>query len=233
MNFAFTLLDETTRTHTHTLESLCDHLTQTVVVPFLEAHGMRWDLRFEQFFLHDRTSDPFAATGTIVFYPPPLFLGELGQLETDIQHALDEHGIGYGAFGRQYYSDGVTVKAVAIPVLDNPTARSGPPEVSMSDNSGPLVLRDVLGFQPTGGRYQFTADELLSRIATVTEERVRQRSAAPFRCPNHAAPRVIPPTPSVSTVRRIHRCLGELRAFGEWARERHFQRIEAAPLPHQ
>lgn len=231
MNLAFKLLDEPDRTHTHTLDSLCDHLTQTVVVPFLERQGLRWDLRFEQFFLHDRTSDPFAPTGTIVFYPPPLFLGQLSQLESAIQRELDARGIRYDPFARQYYSDGVTVKAVHVPIHDNPTAPSGPPEVSMSGNSGRLVLRDVLDFEPVAGRFQFTADELLSRVERVTEERIRHRSSSPLCHKDGALPREIRPTPSVVTIRRIHRCLGELRAFGEWARAHHYQRIEAAPLP--
>lgn len=230
MNLVFKLLDEPVRTHTHTLDCLCEHLTQTVVVPFLEAQGLCWDLRFEQFFLHDGSSDPFAPTGTIMFYPPPLFLGQLGQLESDIRQELEGRGIQCGTFARQCYTDGVTVKAVHIPILENPTAPSGPPEVSMSGNSGRLVLRDVLGFEPAAGRFQFTAGELVSRVDHVTEERIRQRSAAPVCRSGDAAPRVIPPTPSLVTVRRIRRCLGELRAFGEWAREHALQRIEAAPL---
>lgn len=231
MNLAFELLDEPNRTHTHTLDSLCDHLTQTIVVPFFEAQGLRWDLRFEQFFLHDRTSDPFAATGTIMFYPPPLFLGQLSQIEAAIQHELESRGIQCGPLARQCYSDDVTVKAVSIPILENPTDHAGPPEVSMAGNSGRLVLRDVLEFEPVAGRYQFTADDLLARVNGVSEERIRQRSTAPLCRKEDRAPREIRPTPSVMTLRRIRRCLSELRAFGEWARQHNYQRIEAAPLP--
>ena len=229
MSLAFNILDETQPTHTHTLDALCGHLSATVVAPFLRRQGVYWDPRFEQYFLHHADSDPFASTGTIEFYPPPLFLGQLGQLESAIQSQLSSLGIQTGSFVPRHYPDGLAIKVIEIPILTNPTVLSGPPEVSMAANSGRLVLSNVLGYQPANGRYEFTADDLLQRVDSVTEDRIASQSRAPVCDREEAQPRQVKPTTSAVTIHRIRRCLLELRALAEWARAREYQRIEVTP----
>jgi hypothetical protein len=229
MSLAFNILDETKTTHTHTLDALCGHLSATVVAPFLRSQGVYWDPRFEQYFLHHADSDPFAATGTIEFYPPPMFLGQLGQLEAAIQAELTSLGIKTGPSVPRHYPDGLAVKVIEIPILTNPTVLSGPPEVSMASNSGRLVLSSVLGYQPANGRYEFTADDLLRRVDGVTEERIERQSTAPVCDRDEPQPRHVKPTTSAVTIHRIRRCLSELRALGEWAKANDYQRIEATP----
>ena len=196
MSLAFNILDETKTTHTHTLDALCGHLSATVVAPFLRSQGVYWDPRFEQYFLHHADSDPFAATGTIEFYPPPMFLGQLGQLEAAIREELASLGIELGELVPRHYPDGLAVKVIEIPIRTNPTGQSGPPEVSMASNSGRLVLSRVLGYQPANGVYQFTADDLLRRVDGVTEERgvlAHQRLGfQPLGClADHVRPRAL------------------------------------------
>jgi hypothetical protein len=154
-----------------------------------------WDPRFEQYFLHHADSDPFAATGTIEFYPPPLFLGQLGQLEAAIRKELASLGNRDRRAGSRAYPDGLAVKEIEIPILANPTGHSGPPEVSMASNSGRLVLSSVLGYQPANGVYKFTADDLLRRVDGVTEERIESQSTAPVCDREDPQPRHVKPTP--------------------------------------
>jgi hypothetical protein len=229
MSLAFNLLDLTNQTHTHNLMALCGHLTHRVVVPFLRARGVYWDPRFEQFFLHHPASDPFAATGMMTFNPPPMFLGQLGDLEHAIQEELQNLGIRTAPFTPVYHADSLTIKTVVITILDNPTRHSGPPEVTMGTNAGGLVLRDLLGLDVQNGHYTFTADDLLRRLDAVTEPQILARSSAPCRSLGAPAPHRIPPTRSVVTTRRIHRCLGELRELAQWAQAHRCERIEAVP----
>jgi hypothetical protein len=229
MSLAFNFVDTPNRTYTHNLMALCAHLTNKVVLPFLKARGLRWDPRFEQYFLHHPTSDPFAATGLIQFDPLPMFLGQLAELESAIGHELGSLGIRTGPFTPVLHEGSVAEKRVLIDILDNPTAPNGPPEVTMGTNAGGLVLRDLLGLEPKNGRYEFTADELLSRLDTVTEQQISARCAAPSRGIGEPVPRRIPPKRSLVTARRIHRCISELRELACWARLNKCQRIEAVP----
>jgi hypothetical protein len=223
MSLTFKFVDAPNRTYTHNLMAICAHLTNKVVVPFLKARGMRWDPRFEQYLMHHPTSDPFAATGLIQFDPLPMFLGQLAELESAIDLELQSLGIRTGPYTPVFHEDSVAVKRVLIDILDNPTAPYGPPEVTMGTNAGGLVLRDLLGLQPRNGRYQFTADDLLERLDSVTEQQISARCAAPCRGIGEPVPRRIPPTRSVVTTRRIHRCMSELRELACWARRNQCQ----------
>lgn len=208
--------------------ALCGHLTTRVLVPFLRTRGVYWDPRFEQFFLHHPTSDPFAATGMITFNPPPMFIGQLAELERTIHAELENLGIRTIPFTTVRHLDSLAIKQIVITILDNPTENSGPPEVTMSTNAGGIVLRDLLGMEAQSGRYTFTTEELLRRLDAVTEKDISTRSAAPCRSMGAPATQQIPLTPSKVTTRRIHRCLSELRELGRWAQAHRCERIEVA-----
>lgn len=229
MSLAFRLLDETQTTHTHTLDALCGHLSARVVAPFLRSQGVYWDPRFEQYFLHHADSDPFAPTGRIEFYPPPMFLGQLGQIENAIREECRRLGIIIGPFTEQHFPGGLAVRVVEIEVRGNPTAHSGPPEVSMAGNSGRLVLSRVLGYEPRNGRYEINARDLLDRVDRVTDDRIQAESTAPV-CDASSTEREVRPTPSAITIHRIRRCLSELRALASWAHAHQCERIEVAPV---
>jgi hypothetical protein len=96
----------------------------------------------------------------------------------------------------------------------------------MSANAGRIVLRDLLGIQPKDGRYEFSAADALQRMETVTEERITRTSSSPLR--DAKSPRGVNLVSSPFVVRRVHRCLGELRQLAQWAAEHNYEKICAS-----
>ena len=74
-----------------------------------------------------------------------------------------------------------TVQTILIPITENPTALAAPPDVNMSHTRGCVVLRDLLGYQRVNGRYEFTADDLLKRVSSVTEDKIAACTASPVK----------------------------------------------------
>jgi len=79
-----------------------------------------------------------------------------------------------------------------------------------------------LGYQNVNGRYEFDADDLIQRVASVTEERIAACTASPVKV-REAVRR----TPSLSSMKAIHRCLEEVKQFGLWAMHHKHQRLTA------
>ena len=96
----------------------------------------------------------------------------------------------------------------------------------MNTTRGRVVLRDLLGYQPASLRYQFSADDILKRISAITDERIAACTASPVRDPE--APGGVRRAPSSASMRAVRRCLEEIRQYAEWARDRHFQQLEAS-----
>jgi hypothetical protein len=96
----------------------------------------------------------------------------------------------------------------------------------MSLTRGTVVLRDLLGYKPVNGRYEFTADGLLKRLTKVTEQRIAACTASPVReVHSSGAVRRLPSPVSTGAVRR---CLEEVRLFAIWAVEHGFHSLAAA-----
>ena len=114
---------------------------------------------------------------------------------------------------------------VRIPIIDNPTALLQPPEVNMSKTRGYVVLRDLLGYQPANGRYEFSADDLLKRVSTATEDRIAACTASPVR--DRQAPTGVGRTPSPVSIKAVQRCLEEIGLFAEWAINHNYRRLAA------
>lgn len=226
MGLKFAVADSNPPLQTQTIEHIGDLLTERVVGPFLAEHGFRWDPRFNEFFTHHRESNPFEPTGTIEFYPPPMFLGHLNELEESIRNMLQRLGIKTAPFARENYEGRMAVRVIHIPIIDNPTVESCPPEVSMSANAGRIVLRDLLGIQPKDGRYEFKAADALHLMAGITEERITRASSSPVR--DVKSTRGVNLVPSAFVVRRVHRCLGELQRLAQWAAKNNFEKICAS-----
>jgi len=221
----FTIKDDQCPWHTHRIMDLCQFLAWNVLAPFCARHGARWDSRFAQSFTHDTSGDPFAATGTIIFTVPPLFSGQTGALEIDIHNALKKLGIQTGPFVFEKAQRGFAIRTIRIPILENPTKLSGPPDVTMSMISGCVVLRDLLGFSQCNGQFEMMPAELLKRIAAVTEAQIVRYSSSPMR---DAGPKkVVKPVSNPITMRAIRRILEELSQFAQWAASHHYQRLLA------
>lgn len=221
----FTIKDDKCPWHTHRIMDLCQFLTWNVLAPFCTRQKARWDSRFAQSFTHDTACDPFAAIGTIVFTVPPLFAGQTGALARDILNALKKLGIQTGPFIFEKAPRGFAIRTMRIPILDNPTKLSGPPEVTMSMISGCVVLRDLLGFAQRGGQFEMTPVELLKRISAVTEDQIVRCSSSPMR--DSGPKKAVKPVANPITMRAIQRILEELTQFAQWAADHHYQRLQA------
>lgn len=176
------------------------------------------------FFTCDNTCDPLDATGTIHFKVPRLFAGQVGELEGRILHELYRLGIRTGPL-QHLRQEGQSDCAILIPIIANPTADEMPPEVNMSYTRGCLVLRDLLGYQKVDGKYEFTADELLKRAASVTEEKIAACTASPVWDPK-SSPEVRR-KPSPVSVQAILRCLEEIKRFAQWALNHNYRKLAA------
>jgi hypothetical protein len=169
---SFTLAGGPIHWRTDRIKELCKYLTANVVAPMLTRNGAKSNRRFMNFFTYDNASDGLAPTGTIRFAVPPQFAGQVGELETSITQELAKLRIKAGPF--KYERDPAlnTAQAILIPITDNPTAQAAPPDVNMSHFRGCVVLTELLGFQRVNGRYEFSADDLVKRASSVTENRI-------------------------------------------------------------
>jgi len=218
----FTLAEAPTGWRTHRIMELCDHLTARVLEPMFTRAGVKWTRQFLDFFGFDNSCDPLEPTGTILFTVPRLFAGQVTELESAILEELGRLGIKTGQFA--YERDPVlqTVKAIRIPITENPTASMAPPAVNMSHTRGCLVLRDLLGYQKVNGRYEFTAADLVQRVSSVTEDKIAACTASPVKVRES-----VRPTPSAISMKAIRRCLEEIKQFGLWAMTHNHRRLAA------
>ncbi len=218
----FTIADGPIHWRTHRIMELCEYLNEKVLEPMFLRQGAKWNRRFMDFFTFDNTCDPLEPTGTIHFAVPPLFAGQLGQLEETIRQELGRLKIKTAPF--VYTKDPVlgTVNSIAIPVVENPTALSAPPDVNMSQTRGCLVLRDLLGYQRVNGRYEFAPEDLVQRVASVTDDRIAACTASPVKVLQE-----VRRTPSPISMKAIRRCLEEVRQFGLWAMRHNYSRLAA------
>jgi hypothetical protein len=220
---SFTIADGPVYWRTHRILELCDHLTVTVLEPLYAKEGVKWQRRFMDFFSFDNTCDPLEPTGTIKFTVPPMFAGRLGELEEAIRRELSKLNIKAGPFVYPQTAEFPRVEAIAIPIVENPTALLAPPEVNMSHTRGCLVLRDLLGYQKVDGRYEFEPNDLLSRVSAVTEEKIAACTASPVKVSDG-----IRRTPSPVSMKAIRRCLDEVKQFGLWATNHNYRKLAAA-----
>jgi hypothetical protein len=204
---------------------LCDYLTAKVLEPRFEQQGHKWDRRFMDFFTFDNACDPLEPTGTIYFTIPPLFAGQVGELQNAIERELWRCGIKTGTFTATTRADVPTAKVLQIPIVENPTASTEPPEVNVSQTRGCLVLRDLLGYERVQGRYEFTADELLDRAGRITEDKIAACVASPVR--DTKVPEGVARVSSPSSINSIRRCLLEIQQFAQWALSRNYRRLAA------
>lgn len=215
MSLKFIAADRPTQLYTHNLAALCEYLTARVMEPFLATHGATWDPRFNEFFIHGNESHPYEGTGVIDFMVPGLYDCKVGELEQAILKELGLAEIFVGPLRRETHPESRAVKVVHIPILENPTARSGPPEVNVSPNAGRLVLQDLLGIQPKNGLYDFTPSEVLGRLAAVKPESVEKCGAAPLWDASHSGQ--VRRTTTPKTTQLIWRCMREIEDFAGWA----------------
>jgi hypothetical protein len=218
----FTIADGPVHWRTHRVMELCEYLTMNVLEPLFEKEQARWNRRFMDFFGFDNSCDPLEPTGTIKFRVPPLFSGKVGELENSIVQELAKLRIKTGPFVYERDPALGTVQSIAIPVTENPTALYAPPDVNMSHTRGCLVLRDLLGYQRVNGRYEFTADDLVKRVSSVTEDKIAACTASPVKSSEG-----VRRTPSAISMKAIRRCLEEVKQFGAWAVSHNHQRLAA------
>lgn len=224
---SFTLTEQTNPLRTRSIADLCDYLTDRLLVPQFAASGARWRREFMNFFTFDNTCDPLQPTGTIYFKVPPLFAGCSASLERAIVDELNRLKIRTGLIVHEPHPGVSSVLVMRIPIVDNPTALLAPPEVNMSRTRGSVVLRDLLGYQPVNGRFEFTTDDLIARLAAVTEERIAACTASPVK--EKSAPGAdVRRLPSPVSMRAVHRCLDEVRQFAEWALKHNYRQLAAA-----
>ncbi len=223
---SFILLEQRNPLHTRCIMDLCDYLTDRMLAPRLAASGTKWEHDFMNFFSFDNACDPLQPTGAIFFHVPPLLAGCAGSLEKAIVEELTLLQIKTGAIVHEKDLNDPGSVVLRIPIVDNPTAALQPPEVNMSRTRGFVVLRDLLGYQPSNGRYEFAADELLRRVGTVTEERIAACTTSPVRDEQAAAG--VRRSPSPVSMQAVHRCLEEIREFAEWALRHDYHRLAAA-----
>ncbi len=154
---------------------------------------------------------------------PPLFAGRVGELETAITQELAKLRIKTSPF--QYERDPVlhTVQVILISITENPTALAAPPDVNMSHTRGCVVLRDLLGYQRVNGRYEFTADDLVKRVSSVTEDKIAACTASPVK-----GSEGVRRTPSPISMKAVRRCLDEVKQFGLWALNHNHRKLAAA-----
>jgi hypothetical protein len=219
---SFTIAEAPIYWRTDRIMELCDYLTGNVLEPMFAREGKKWNRRFMDFFTFDNASDPLQPTGTIRFTVPPMFAGRVGELETAISAELAKLRIKTGSF--EYDRDPAlqTVQAIRIPITENPTALTAPPDVNMSRTRGCVVLRDLLGYQWANGRYEFTADDLVQRVAAVTEDRIAACTASPVK-----GAEGVRRTPSPISMKAVRRCLEEVRQFGLWALNHNHRKLAA------
>ena len=221
----FTLTEQSNPLRTRCIMDLCDYLADRILAPRFAASGVTWKHEYMDFFGFDNTCDPLQPVGTIVFTVPPMFAGNLASLESAIAEELGRLNIKIGSFTPEVRPDDASAMVMRIHVVDNPTALLQPPEVNMSTTRGTVVLRDLLGYQPANGRYEFAADDLLKRMSTVTEDKIAACTASPVR--DKQAPAGVRRSPSPVSMKAVHRCLEEIQQFAQWAMGHNYRRLAA------
>ena len=219
---SFTIAEGPIYWRTHRIMELCDYLTANVLEPMFTRAGEKWNGRFMDFFTFDNSGSPLEPTGTIRLAVPPLFAGNVGELEAGITQELAKLRIKTAPF--QYERDPVlqTVRTILISVTENPTALAAPPDVNMSTTRGCVVLRDLLGYQRVNGRYEFTADDLVKRVSSVTEDKIAACTASPVKSSEG-----LRRTPSPISMKAVRRCLDEVKQFGLWALNHNHRKLAA------
>lgn len=223
---SFTLTEQANPLRTRTIADLCDYLTDRLLVPHFAASGSQWRREFMNFFTFDNTCDPLQPTGTIYFHVPPLFAGCSASLEQAIVEELARLKIVTGPIVHQRHPEEPAALVMHIPIVENPTALLEPPEVNMSRTRGSVVLRDLLGYEPVNGRFEFTADDLLQRLTRVTEDRVAACTASPVK-EKEGGGVMVRRVPSAISMRAVHRCMEEVRQFAEWALRHNYRQLAA------
>jgi hypothetical protein len=218
----FTVVDAPAHWRTDRIMEICEFLTGTVLEPFFLKQGAKWNRRFMDFFTFDNGCDPLEPVGTICFRVPPMFAGNVSELEVGIRKELGRLKIETGTFSYERHPVTHQVKAMRISIVDNPTALKAPPEVNMSQTRGCVVLRDLLGYQVVNGRYEFATEDLLKRTTSVSEEKIAACTASPVNM-REGVRRV----PSAASMKAVKRCLTELKQFGEWALHNNHPRLAA------
>ncbi len=221
----FTLTEDPNPLRTRCIADLCDYLADMILVPRFAASGVTWNHEYIDFFGFDNTCDPLQPTGTILFTVPPMFAGNVASLEAAITETLARMGIKVGAITPEPHPEDPSAIVRRITVTENPTAQLQPPEVNMGVTRGAVVLRDLLGYQPADGRYEFAADDLLRRVAAVSEDRIAACTASPLR--DRQAPSGVRRQPSAVSMRAVRRCLDEIRQFAQWAVGHNYRRLAA------
>ena len=219
---SFTISEGPICWRTHRIMELCEFLTANVLEPMFARNGVKWNGRFMDFFTYDNSSDPLEPIGTIRFAVPPMFAGQVGELESAITREFAKLQIKAGPFKYERDPAPQAVQAILIPVTENPTALAAPPDVNMSQTRGCVVLRDLLGYQRVDGRYEFTADDLVKRVAAVTEDRIAACTASPVK-----GAEGVRSTPSPISMKAVRRCLEEVRQFGLWALTHNHRKLAA------
>ena len=218
----FTLAETPVHWRTHCIAELCDYLTAIVLEPMLAREGTKWRHQFMNFFTFDNTCDPLEPTGIIRFRVPALFAGREIALESAIQAELSRLRIQTGPFGYERDPRLNGIKAILIPIRENPGASVAPPAVNMSHTRGCVVLRDLLGYQRINGRYEFTAHDLVERVSAVTEDRIAACTASPVK-----GREGVRRTPSPISMKAVRRCLQEIQQFAIWALTNNHHKLAA------
>jgi hypothetical protein len=220
---SFAIGDSPVQWKTHRIVDLCDYLTAKVLEPMFRREKASWNRKDMDFFTFDNTCDPLEPTGTILFRIPPYFAGRSVQLVSGIQEEFAKLKIKAGPLVYQRHPTTHEVLSIRIPIAENPTFDAAPPEVNMSQMRGYVVLRDLLGYQKVNGRYEFTAEDLIARVAGVTEERIAACTASPVK-----GSEGVRRAPSPASVKGVRRCLEEVRQFADWARKHNHRRLTAS-----
>ena len=92
----------------------------------------------------------------------------------------------------------------------------------MSHTRGFVVLRVCLGYQRVNGRYEFTANDLVKRVSSVTEDRIAACTASPVKSSEG-----LRRTPSPISMKAVRRCLEEVKQFGLWALNHNHRKLAA------
>ena len=222
----FTITDAPKRPPTQCIVEICDYLATKVLDPLLARNEVKWDRRFKDFFQLDNSCAPLDPIGTIRLEVPPVLIGQMGQLEAAIQSELAKLKIKTAPFAHEGNSGKSVKPVIVISIVDNPTVLAEPPVVNMSYVRGRIVLRDLLGYKYANGRYEFDAEDLLKRLAAVTEEKISACTASPVR--DAKAPGGVRSTPSPVSIKAVRRCLEEVQRYAQWALSHRYRRITAA-----
>jgi hypothetical protein len=194
--------------------------------PLLARNEMKWDRRFKDFFHLDNSCAPLDPVGTIRLEVPPILIGQMDQLEAGIRDELAKLKIKIAPFAHEGNTGKSVQPVIVITIADNPTVLVDAPAVNMSYVRGRVVLRDLLGYKYANGHYEFEAEDLLKRLAAVTEEKIAACTASPVR--DAKAPGGVRNTPSPVSIKAVRRCLEEVQRFAQWALSHRYRRLTAS-----